>query len=101
MVPQINSIIEKSQQIQSVNELLEQSNKSLEKHVEEIKNSEQKIQAILEQATEDISIYSIDKKLVYETASVKHILGSAPEHLANKEGISFIHEQATRVIKNY
>lgn len=92
-------LIEQSEQIKQVNVLLEESNKTLEEHMQDLRQSEHRIQAILEQATEVISIYNVNAKLIYESASVKHILGQAPVSMANKDGLSFIHEQAVYKIK--
>jgi len=91
-------ILESSEKISSVNALLETSHKQLEDQVEEIKHSEQRIQAILEHASEVISIYDSNSKLKYESLSVKSILGYMPSEESNRDGISFIHEQCSSQI---
>lgn len=91
-------VLESSAQISSVNELLEKSHKTLEMQVEEIKNSEQRIQSILEHASEVISIYDANKKLKYESLSVKHILSYTPTIESTAEGLSHIHAQTKKEI---
>lgn len=91
-------VLESSAKISSVNELLEKSHKTLEMQVEEIKNSEQRIQSILEHASEVISIYDANKKLKYESLSVKNILSYIPTIESTPEGLSHIHAQAKKEI---
>ncbi len=56
-------------------EQLEQSNKLLESQIQEVKHGQTKLQALLTNASEFISIYNKKQQLVFESPSVKRILG--------------------------
>ncbi len=56
-------------------EELERSNQMLEKQIQEVANSQKKLEALLTNASEFISIYDENQELVFESPSVKRILG--------------------------
>ncbi len=56
-------------------EELEKSNKLLEGHIQEVEHAQKRLQALLTNASEFISIYNEKQELVFESPSVKHILG--------------------------
>ncbi len=56
-------------------EELEKSNHLLAKHVQEIEHAQKRLQALLTNASEFISIYNENQQLVFESPSVKRILG--------------------------
>lgn len=56
-------------------EELERSNQMLEKKIQEVANSQKKLEALLTNASEFISIYDENQELVFESPSVKRILG--------------------------
>ncbi|MBR8537059.1 PAS domain S-box protein [Carboxylicivirga sediminis] len=60
-------------------EELEKSNKLLEGHIQEVEHAQQRLEALLTNASEFISIYNEKQELVFESPSVKHILGYGPE----------------------
>ena len=56
-------------------EELERSNKLLAGHIQEVEHAQKRLQALLTNASEIISIYDEDQRLVFESPSVKRILG--------------------------
>ncbi len=56
-------------------EQVEKSNILLENQIREVENGRKRLQALLTNASEFISIYDSEKVLVYESPSVKRILG--------------------------
>ncbi|MBN2166570.1 MAG: PAS domain S-box protein [Marinilabiliaceae bacterium] len=56
-------------------EELERSNKLLASHVQEVEHGQKRLQALLTNASEIISIYDEEQRLVFESPSVKRILG--------------------------
>ena len=56
-------------------EELEKSNQLLESQIQEVANSQKKLEALLTNASEFISIYDENQELVFESPSVKRILG--------------------------
>jgi len=60
-------------------EELEKSNKLLEGHIQEVEHAQQRLEALLTNASEFISIYNEKQQLVFESPSVKQILGYLAE----------------------
>jgi PAS domain S-box-containing protein len=60
-------------------EELERSNKMLEAQIQEVANSRKRLEALLTNASEFISIYSEHQELLFESPSVKRILGYSDE----------------------
>ncbi len=60
-------------------EELEKSNKLMEGHIQEVEHAQQRLEALLTNASEFISIYNEKQELVFESPSVKQILGYEPE----------------------
>src|SRR5690554_1455178 len=56
-------------------EELEKSNKLLESQIQEVANSRKRLEALLTNASEFISIYNQNQELLFESPSVKRILG--------------------------
>lgn len=56
-------------------EELERSNKMLESQIQEVANSRKRLEALLTNASEFISIYNEEQELLFESPSVKRILG--------------------------
>jgi PAS domain-containing protein len=67
-------------------EELENSNILLAKQIQEVENAQKRLQALLTNASEVISIYNDKKELVFESPSAKYILGYESEQ---KVGIDF------------
>ncbi len=64
-------------------EELERSNQMLESQIQEVANSQKKLEALLTNASEFISIYDENQILVFESPSVKRILGYSDSDIIN------------------
>jgi PAS domain S-box-containing protein len=64
-----------AQEMLETQEELEKSNQMLESQVQEVAHAQKRLEALLTNASEFISIYDEDQQLVFESPSVKRILG--------------------------
>jgi len=71
-------------EMQKTQEELQRTNKDLEKQIEEVENAQKRLYALLENASEVISIYDKNGVVTYESPSVRHILGYDPESIIGK-----------------
>lgn len=86
-------------EMQKTQEEVERTNKDLEKQIEEVENAQKRLYALLENASEVISIYDKDGAVSYESPSVRHILGYDPENVIGKNLFEEYDTQAYRKIK--
>lgn len=70
---------ENAREMREAKENLEISNSELNSKIEEIKAQQKKQEAMLSNASEFISIYDKDREVVYESPSMKRILGYGPD----------------------
>jgi PAS domain S-box-containing protein len=68
-----------AQEMMIAQENLEMSNKELAIKIEEVELAQKKLQALLTNASEFISIYNEDRELVFESPSIRRILGYEPD----------------------
>lgn len=66
---------ENAREMMIAQEDLEQSNELLESQIQEVENGRKRLVALLTNASEFISIYDENQRLVFESPSVKRILG--------------------------
>ncbi len=66
---------ENTQEVMIAKEDLEHSNELLESKVQEVENAQKRMVALLTNASEFISIYDENQRLIFESPSVKKILG--------------------------
>ena len=66
---------ENAREMMIAQEDLEQSNELLESKIQEVENGQKRLVALLTNASEFISIYDEEQQLVFESPSVKRILG--------------------------
>ncbi len=66
---------ENAKEMMVAQEDLEQSNELLESKIQEVENAQKRLVALLTNASEFISIYDEDQRLLFESPSVKRILG--------------------------
>jgi len=64
-----------AEEMRATQDELEKSNKKLEAQVKEVENAQKRMQALLENASEVISIYDQDIRLKYQSPNVERILG--------------------------
>lgn len=80
-------------------EKLEEVNVNLEKKVLEVEQSQTRQQTLLENASEVISIISEDEIVLYESPSVKTILGYDAEEIIGKNAFGRVKEEESNKIK--
>ncbi|PWD99401.1 PAS domain S-box protein [Marinilabilia rubra] len=66
---------ENAQEMLETQEELEKSNQMMEAQVQEVAHAQKRLEALLTNASEFISIYNENQELVFESPSVKRILG--------------------------
>ncbi len=70
-----------AEEMRATHEELERSNTKLEAKVKEVEIVQKRLHSLLENASEIISIYSLDLKLKYQSPSTTRILGFTPEEM--------------------
>ncbi len=70
-----------AEEMQATHEELEKMNANLQAKVKEVENAQKRMHSLLENASEVISIYDSNEKLIYESPSVFNILGYTPEEM--------------------
>ncbi|TLX77151.1 PAS domain S-box protein [Labilibacter sediminis] len=70
---------ENAREMMIAQEDLEQSNELLESKIQEVENGQKRLVALLTNASEFISIYDENQRLLFESPSVKRILGYSDE----------------------
>lgn len=70
-----------AEEMRATHEELEKTNANLEKQFKEVENAQKRTHSLLENASEVISIYDQNQKLIYESPSVTNILGYTPEEM--------------------
>jgi PAS domain S-box-containing protein len=70
-----------AEEMRLTQEELEKTNTHLEEKIQEVNQSQKRLYSLLENASELITIYDIDKKLKYVSPSVTNILGYSEEEL--------------------
>lgn len=75
---------ENAVEMQAKQEEIEQSNQRLEEQIMEVRNSQLRQHALLENASEIIAIYDQEARVKYESPSIANILGYDPEELVGQ-----------------
>lgn len=70
-----------AEEMRATQEELKKSNEKLETQILEVENAQKRLHSLLENASEIISIYSEDLKLIFESPSVTKILGYTPAEM--------------------
>lgn len=87
-------------EMQKAQKELERTNKDLEEQIEEVENAQKRLYTLLENASEVISIIDKNGLVIYESPSVKHILGYNPDDSIGKNIFEEYDNQAYRKIKD-
>lgn len=72
-----------AQEMLIAQENLEMSNKELAVKIQEVENGQKKLQALLTNASEFISIYNEERELLFESPSIRRILGYGPDDIVH------------------
>lgn len=78
---------------------IEETNRKLAAQIQEVERGQKRLYALLENASEVISIYDKDGFISYESPSIKHILGYDPDDLIGKNGFEVFDDAANRKLK--
>lgn len=76
-----------AEEMRMTHEELESTNIELEKQIKEVESSKTRLNSLLENASEVISIFNKRGAIIYESPSTKNIFGYEPEEVIGKQGI--------------
>jgi len=88
-----------AEEMRATQEELQKTNRNLEKQILEVENAQKRLYSLLENASEVISIYDQNGMIKYESPSVKHILGYAPEEVIGKNAFEVLHTGESNLTK--
>jgi len=87
-----------AEEMQSTQEELKRTNYALEEQIEQVNMAQKKMQILLENASEVITIYEKDRKIRYVSPSVEKILGYSQEELMGLNDIIYVDEIGTEFV---
>jgi PAS domain S-box-containing protein len=80
-----------AEEMQATSEELQRSNQKLEEQIEEVNRTQSRMQLLLENASEVITIYEEDESIRYISPSVETILGYGQKEMISKSDIDKVH----------
>ncbi|GAB1445699.1 MAG: PAS domain S-box protein [Cyclobacteriaceae bacterium] len=86
-----------AEEMQATQEELEQSNKKLAEQIEEVNHTRNRMQLLLENASEVITIYEEDGTIRYISPSVETILGYTSKELQNTCDVEYVHPEEKKI----
>jgi PAS domain S-box-containing protein len=89
-----------AEEMRATQEELEKSNKKLAAQINEVENAHKRLHALLENASEIISIYDKNHNIKYVSPSVSKILGFAPEEMIQGNDMERLTRKGQIEIKN-
>jgi len=89
-----------AEEMQATGEELKRSNTMLEEQIEEVNQTQKRMQLLLENASEVITIYEEDGTIRYVSPSVESILGYNQKEIQGKSDIDKIHPNSLEVAQN-
>jgi PAS domain S-box-containing protein len=89
-----------AEEMQATQEELERTNRELEKQIEEVNRTQKRMQLLLENASEVITIYEEDETIRYMSPSVETILGYGQKELVGKSDMYLVHPDYREVYEN-
>jgi PAS domain S-box-containing protein len=90
-----------AEEMQATSEELERSNKKLEEQIEEVNRTQKRMQLLLENASEVITIYEDDETIRYISPSVTTILGYDQSELIGTRDIEHVHPEHREVLQDF
>jgi len=82
-----------AEEMQATQEELERTNRELEHQVEEVNRTQKRMQLLLENASEVITIYEEDETIRYISPSVETILGYGQKELIGRSDLNNVHPE--------
>ncbi|MBL7859298.1 MAG: PAS domain S-box protein [Cyclobacteriaceae bacterium] len=89
-----------AEEMQATQEELKRSNQKLEEQIEEVNRTQKRMQLLLENASEVITIYEEDQSIRYISPSVETILGYGQKELIGKSDIDKVHPDYRDTVKD-
>lgn len=90
-----------AEEMQATQEELKHSNQKLEEQIEEVNRTQKRMQLLLENASEVITIYEEDESIRYMSPSVETILGYGQKELIGKSDIDKVHPDHRTIYKDF
>lgn len=90
-----------AEEMQATQEELKRSNQKLEEQIEEVNHTQKRMQLLLENASEVITIYEEDESIRYISPSVETILGYGLRELIGKSDIDKVHPDYRETFKDF
>ncbi|SFC91894.1 PAS domain S-box-containing protein [Flexibacter flexilis DSM 6793] len=87
-----------AEEMAATQEELKRSNIQLEEQIEEVNRTQKRMQVLLENASEVITIYEEDGTIRYISPSVEKILGYRPEEMIGIKDIVYVHEEGVAAV---
>jgi PAS domain S-box-containing protein len=88
-----------AEEMQATQEELQRSNQKLEEQIEEVNRTQKRMQLLLENASEVITIYEEDESIRYISPSVETILGYGQKEMIGKSDIDKVHPDHREIFK--
>ncbi|HYG19060.1 MAG TPA: PAS domain S-box protein, partial [Ohtaekwangia sp.] len=88
-----------AEEMQATQEELQRSNQKLEEQIEEVNRTQKRMQLLLENASEVITIYEEDESIRYISPSVETILGYGQKEMIGKSDIDKVHPDHRNNVK--
>ncbi len=89
-----------AEEMRATQEELQKSYQELEKQVEEVENAQKRLNSLLENSSEIIIIYDENLNLMYQSPSVKKILGYSPEEMSHGKYFDRLTRKGEQEIRN-
>ncbi|ELR70405.1 hypothetical protein C900_03759 [Fulvivirga imtechensis AK7] len=88
-----------AEEMQATQEELKKSNTKLEEQIEEVNRTQKRMQLLLENASEVITIYEEDETIRYISPSVEPILGYSQKEMMGKSDVDKVHPDAVEAFR--
>lgn len=89
-----------AEEMAATQEELKRTNQQLEERIEEVNHTQKRMQVLLENASEVITIYEEDRTVRYISPSVERILGYSATDLIGQNDLSHVDEEHKGVFEN-
>ncbi len=89
-----------AEEMQATQEELQRSNEKLEEQIEQVNQTQNRMQLLLENASEVITIFEANGTIRYISPSVKTILGYAPAELQGTTDLEHVHPEGQELYQN-
>ena len=90
-----------AEEMRATHDELEKSNSKLESKIQEVENAQKRLHSLLENASEIISIYNSNLKLVYISPSVTKILGYSPQEMMSGKDMDRLTRKGEQTIAEF